>query len=216
MAHHIYHTEVFVLEGRASGEANKYFMLFTREFGMIEASAQGIRKVESKLRTSLTDFSYGTIALVLGKNGWKLTNAIGESNLYDRFKDNKQILIMVSHIFALLKRLLHGEEKNEALYDLVKGAFLFLDIGAHARQVFTSEDIKNTECVLVLNILHLLGYLSENFHESTAQTTSSTSSPVLFATSPDFVWNAELLAYIKPFRQKALIQINRSLQESQL
>ena len=83
MLHHIYHTEGFVLSGQSVGEANKYFRIFTKDFGMVGAMAQGIRLLQSKLRYSLQDYSYSKISLVRGKQVWRIVGAIKEKNLYE-------------------------------------------------------------------------------------------------------------------------------------
>ncbi len=56
--HHIYHTEGIILGSKNYGEAGKYYSIFTRDLGMIYASAQGVRKMSSKLRFILQDFAY--------------------------------------------------------------------------------------------------------------------------------------------------------------
>ena len=47
--HHIYHTEGIILGSRNFGEAGKYYYLLTRDLGLVYASAQGVRKMSSKL-----------------------------------------------------------------------------------------------------------------------------------------------------------------------
>jgi len=54
--HHIHHTEGIILESRNFGEGGKYYSIFTRDLGMVYASAQGVRKMSSKLRFILQDF----------------------------------------------------------------------------------------------------------------------------------------------------------------
>ena len=73
--HHIYHTEGIILGSNNFGETGKYYAIFTRDLGMIYASAQGVRKMSSKLRFVLQDFAYLKIDLVKGKDFWRLTNA---------------------------------------------------------------------------------------------------------------------------------------------
>ena len=72
--HHIYHTEGIILGSRNIGEAGKYYYIFTRDLGMIYASASGVRKMSSKLRYVLQDFAYLKIDLVQGKDFWRVTN----------------------------------------------------------------------------------------------------------------------------------------------
>ena len=43
MSHTIYNTEGFILKSLNFGEANKYFFIFTKDFGLIKAAAQSVR-----------------------------------------------------------------------------------------------------------------------------------------------------------------------------
>jgi recombinational DNA repair protein (RecF pathway) len=64
MSHTIYTTEGFILKSVNFGEANKYFFIFTREFGLIKTAAQGVRHLQSKLRYGLTDYSLAQVSVV--------------------------------------------------------------------------------------------------------------------------------------------------------
>ena len=105
--HNIYTTEGFILKSVNFGEANKYFFIFTKDFGLIKATAQGVRLLKSKLRYSLEDFSFTQVSIVRGKEVWRITSAQKISGL--------NYLLLISKIFSLLLRLLHGEEKNDRL-----------------------------------------------------------------------------------------------------
>jgi recombinational DNA repair protein (RecF pathway) len=48
--HHIYTNPAFIVHSSPYGEAGKFLLLFTKDFGMIGAVAQGIRLTQSKLR----------------------------------------------------------------------------------------------------------------------------------------------------------------------
>ena len=105
--HHIYHTEGIILSSRSYGEAGKHFHIFTRDLGMITASAQGVRKMSSKLRFVLQDFAYLKIDLVQGKNIFRLTNA-SKTNKLEHIVKNVETLKVFANIARLLKRLLAG------------------------------------------------------------------------------------------------------------
>lgn len=197
MTHHIYQTEGFIVEGKSVGESNKYFYIFTRELGMIDATAQSVRETKSKLRFSLRDLSFSEIAVVRGKNSWKITSAKEIESLYEHLKHDRPKLSVCSQVFALLKRLLRGEEKNEQLFDLLKSAFLFF-----SHTTLTDEEVRDFECVLVLSILHTLGYVGDQRGFG----------PFLVPS----VWNTELLKSASPLRKDLLTHINRSLKESHL
>src|SRR3989344_9060093 len=98
----IYRTEGFVLGSSASGEASKIFPLSTKELGLIHALAQGVRETRSKLRYSLQDYMLSSFDLVRGKNGWRVTSAIGEENLAAfSTEKRKQALAVLKRVTTL-------------------------------------------------------------------------------------------------------------------
>ena len=198
MSHSIYTTEGFILKSLNFGEANKYFFIFTRDFGLVKATAQGVRHLQSKLRYSLEDFSFGQISLVRGKEVWRLTSAEKKLNI-----KNKEKILLLSRIFSLLLRLLHGEEKNDLLFDSLKEGMCFLTENKPTNEALTNEEsLANFECIMALRILSALGYIGNlgDFNQ--------------FTTSPYFT--AELLSTMSTLKSRAIWEINKSLKETHL
>jgi len=71
----VYTTAGFVLGSAERGEANKIYSIYTKDFGLVRASAQAVRLEKSKLRYNLDDFTHGHFSLVRGKELWKLTGS---------------------------------------------------------------------------------------------------------------------------------------------
>ncbi len=196
MAHHVYNTEGFVLDSSNSSEANKMFTIFTRELGMIRGSAQGVRLLKSKLRFSLQDFSYTKVSVVRGKDIWRITNAKSEWSLFEHARKNRASLHVVAHICMLLRRLIPGEEKNEELFSLLLEAFSFFK-----EQDFDQEHMNAFERILVLNILHSLGYMGNTRD---------------LAVYIPALWTEEMLQRMITHKKQAVEEINKSLKETQL
>ena len=153
--HHIYHTEGIILGSRDFGEAGRYYFIFTCDLGMIYASAQGVRKISSKLRCVLQDYSYIKVDLVKGKDFWRITSASKTNILEDIIKDKKKFQIFVN-ISYLLKRLLAGEDANKTLFiDFLNGLLVLEKSNA-------KEELHNIEAIIVLRILNNLGYIGGN------------------------------------------------------
>ncbi len=150
--HHIYHTEGIILGSRNYGEAGKCYYIFTRDLGMIYASAQGVRKMSSKLRFVLQDFAYLKIDLIQGKDFWRITS-VQKTDRLENITKNRATLHVFASIAKLLKRLLVGVEPNvELFHDLANGLQILEKSG-------TREEIGNIEAILVLRILNNLGYI---------------------------------------------------------
>ena len=153
--HHIHHTEGLILGSRNSGEAGKYYYIFTRDLGMIYATAQGVRKMSSKLRFVLQDFSYLKIDLVQGKDFWRITNAAKTNELEILTKSPGKFEVF-ANIARLLKRLLAGVEPNEELFaDLISSLRIL-------EKAQTKDDLRNIEAIMVLRIVSNLGYIGGN------------------------------------------------------
>ncbi len=153
--HHIYHTEGIILGSRSHGEAGRYYYIFTRNLGMVTAVAQGVRKMSSKLRFVLQDFSYLKIDLVQGKNIFRVTNA-SKTGLLEQITKRPENFAVFANIARLLKRLLAGVEPNEDLFtDLLNGLSIL-------EKTQKKEDLRNIEVIIVLRILNNLGYIGEN------------------------------------------------------
>jgi DNA repair protein RecO len=190
-----------VIGGKDFGEANRHLLIFTEEFGLVRAAAQSIRKLESKLRYSLQDFSRAQVDLVRGREIWRVTNAKiisgKRSDLFEFLRSdlgNLKIKLL-GNIFTLIKRLCRGEEKNPELFENLNQIYAFLEA-----ENISATDLRNFECVAVLRILHSLGYIGgENFS--------------VFVSSPI---EGPMLKIAGQERAKIVSTINESLRESHL
>lgn len=136
MAYTVHTTEGFILSSVPTGEANRIYHIFTREFGVIVASAQGVRLNVSKLRPHLVEYGFSSVSFVKGKEFWRITSASGIA------KSGDKIYI---RILSVLKRLLQGEGAHESLFD-------------YLREELFKENLDETN--LMVRILLELGYVS--------------------------------------------------------
>lgn len=200
--HHIYHTEGLILGSKNSGEAGKYYYIFTRDLGMIYANASGVRKMSSKLRFILQDFAYLKIDLVQGQNIFRVTSA-SKTNALEQITKKPETLKVVTNIAHLLKRLLAGVEPNEALFvDLIASLSFLEKISAKGGPASGWEkDLHNAEVVIVLRILNNLGYIGEN--------------EILknLIRSP---FEASIIFEVSKSKNQVLRQINKALKETHL
>ncbi|MEK7219272.1 MAG: DNA repair protein RecO [Patescibacteria group bacterium] len=192
--HHIYHTEGIILSSRNFGEAGKYYSIFTRDLGMIRATAQGVRKMSSKLRFVLQDFAYLKIDLVSGKNIFRITSASKTNKLEDIIKQPENFKVLVN-VARLLKRLLAGVEPNEILFtDLINGLSIL-------EKTENKTDLRNIEIIIVLRILNNLGYIgADDILQNLIK-------------SP---FEENLVFEVSKSRAQALRQINKALKETHL
>ncbi len=193
--HHIYTTEGFIIKSFSVGEANKGYFLFTKNLGLVRASAQGVRLSKSKLKGHLGDFDFIEVSLVKGKEIWRITNV--SAIIQNPFRKDKEKLSAVKNIFGLMLRLIHGEEKNEPLFSVNESFYRFL-----LSSGISAENIKNLEAVMALRILFNLGYLKKDEGLSEFAEGSRLS--------------AELLDSFSTKRKTAIKEINEILKETHL
>lgn len=156
-------TPGFVIESRPRGEAGKLLSIFTRDLGLILASAQGIRLEKSKLRYHSQEYSFGEFSFVRGKEFWRLTSA-NELNGLQLSTSPAMTKELIGRIASLLRRLLHGEEPHPELFEHLERSTRFLfDHNDQDREAgLSNKQFEILESVVVFRILHLLGYIGND------------------------------------------------------
>ncbi len=195
MNNHIYTTKAIVLKSSNVGEANKLYFLFTKDFGLIIATAQGIRLEKSKLKGHLQDLNISNVSLVKGRDFWRIVSVESESR--PNFLKDQDKMNIIKNIFSLLLRLINGEEKNEALFEVIEKFYQFL-----LEQDIKEGDFKNLESLTVLRVLYNLGYFKE--HSELRE----------FAENENL--SLELLQKFDLKRKIAIVEINSALKHTQL
>ena len=155
MAHQIYLTEGIIIKKRDFGEADRLFWIYTEKFGMIMASAKGVRLEKSKLRGNLDVFTYGDFAVISSKDFWRLVDA-RETISAKLNHDSAEHVKIFARIASLLARMIKGEERNEEIWKQLK--ILFLNL---FKKNVEKKDLKDLEIRLTAAILKTLGYMEE-------------------------------------------------------
>jgi len=195
MSHIKYKTPGIVIGGSNIGEASRIFNLFTKDFGLIQVKAQGIRELRSKLRYNAQNLFFVEAYILRGRNGWMLTEVYKKKNVTNFSNKNKTNVVI--RVLLLLRRMVPAEERHEQLFDIISTGLEFLD-----SENLDNEEITGLETLIVLRFLRELGYvenkdfLEEFFHQND--------------------YNRVIIS--KAISSKALIikEINLSIQASQL
>lgn len=148
-----YQTDALVLGFRESGEADRLYSLFTKDFGLVRARATGVRKERSKMRYALQSYARAEVSLIRGKQGWRVAGAAANPRGDTSWILSGKGVGAYARIAELTLRLVHGEEKND---------FLFATLAeAHEKLTHESADAWATiEIVCVARVLFALGYIS--------------------------------------------------------
>lgn len=195
MAHHIYHTRGLILGSVPTGEANRFYKIFTEELGLVGATAQAIREGKSKLRYGLQDFSWVFVDLVRGKEVWRITSAREEEST-STIKSDPLVLKVFARACSLVLRLVHGEERDDVLFHELVSLSRFLEQGGVPEKLLSV-----CEALVALRVLARLGYLEASPYEE-------------FLMEGD--WSQEILVALERRYEKAVMDINSALRESHL
>lgn len=149
MTYRTYITEALVCGSRPNQTSDRSYLLFTREAGMLYASAKSVREERSTQRFALQEFSYLRATLIHGRAGWRLAGVEPLAHLY-AVAPARAGRAFVRTILLLIRRTMHGEEPQRELFDDIVDALLH----------YSESDLKSLETVLSLRILHQLGYVA--------------------------------------------------------
>lgn len=143
MSYSIYTTKGLVISQRALREADRVYSILTKDFGLIRATATGVRKGHSKLRGLIEPVSLSSVSLVRGKEYWRITSA----ELIEKIPTTEELLKPL----ALLEKLVQGEAPSPELFETIE-------------KMIQSEEPRDEmfEIQFVAEILFHLGYLKES------------------------------------------------------
>ncbi len=145
MSYKTYTTDAIVCGSRPSNTADKAFLLFTRDAGMLWASARSVREERSKQRYALQDFAHIKVSLVKGKSGWRIGSAECQHNYFAKSTSRNE-RASITAVIRLLRRFLHGEENHPRVFE---------DTLAALRS--PTEAVVE---IFSLRLLHRLGYIA--------------------------------------------------------
>ena len=132
--------------------ADRTYLLFTREAGMLFAEARSVREERSRQRYALQDFSRIRVSLVKGKQSWKIGSVQAISNDFTAAHSREARGSVVS-FYRLLRRFIRGEEASPALFDFCSQALNIL--------VLPSTDRAFLESCIQVRLLSALGYVDD-------------------------------------------------------
>lgn len=162
MAHQIYQTEGIILKKLNFGEADQLCYIYTEQFGMILASAKGIRLEKSKLRNHLNLFSFGRFGVISSREMWRIVDA---EKIMPSL-ENQDDLKMFAEVAALAMRMVQGEERSEEIWRVILGFFCRV-AGSES-----AEEKKVAQAMATAAMMHVLGYV-ENVPTSASEAVSA-------------------------------------------
>lgn len=181
MSYRIYTTDCFIIKTRVSRDADASLLLFTNQFGLLNANARSLRQGKSKLRYSLQSLSFSSISLVKGRELWRVTSAKKHISLYD-----KRLPLVYRTMFArmlmFIERFCPRETSEPEIFEIMKqiSGFIFKREAVRSKLEQKKVDsekpasniagpkvevagifIERLEMIFMLKSLFELGYVSQ-------------------------------------------------------
>jgi DNA repair protein RecO (recombination protein O) len=113
-----YKTRAVLIKEEARGEGDFLLTFFSQEYGRIEVLARSLRKIKSKLRSSLELFSLVQIEYIQGRHYKTLTDALKIKG-YEEIKASPVKLKIAFYIAGTLEKLVHSQEKDNSIWQLL-------------------------------------------------------------------------------------------------
>ena len=145
-----YVTEAIILKKSDSGEADRIFTCYAKEFGKIKVLAKGARKAAGKLKYHLEPMTHSEISFVFGKN-YKILTGARSLNVFPSVKSDLNKLNHAFYFMGLLDDLAAGEEKDEKIWEHLVFSLESLEKSEAPDEIFSEN--------FVSKLLHCLGYL---------------------------------------------------------
>ncbi len=117
----------------AVGEADTLYRIYTEDYGMIRALAQGVRKEEAKLRGHLELLSRSRIRFVVGRGGEKLI-AASLVRFGERLRSHETTLSLAAAVAGAVDAECFPGQRDDGVWHLLSEAFTALD-----REDFSEE-----------------------------------------------------------------------------
>lgn len=150
-----YKTKAIVFKKSDINETDRFFHVFTENFGRLNIFAKAIRKTVSKLRSGMDVFFMSELEFIQGKSKKTLTDTALIKKFNNICKDPVRFKIACA-MGEVLDSLLRGEEKDVKIFNLINETLLKINEG----------NIKNKNFYFIYyyflwNFLSLLGYCPE-------------------------------------------------------
>lgn len=151
-----YRTKGIVLKKKDKAEADRFFDIFTEDFGKVEVRGRAIRKINSKLKSGIDIFYLSEIEFIEGRNYKTLTDALIIDKFYSipfDFKKTKAVLRIAKFLDEFIKG--HGKDKD-----------IFILLNETLKKINNFSTHKNLDLVyyyFVWNFLANQGYSPQLF-----------------------------------------------------
>lgn len=151
---HYHKTDAIVINKRNSGESDRKVILLTKEFGKVQATAKGVRKISSRRAGSLEIFHLLNVHLHESTNGYMYISEVLTLRNFVRISKKLPKIAYAYHVCEIVDRLLPERQVHSDIYDLVSAVL---------NDIESARDIKEMEKKVTefsFHLMQILGFIS--------------------------------------------------------
>lgn len=117
-----YQTEAIILKRENTGEADRAYIIYSKDFGKLRAVAGGVRKITAKLTGHLEPFNLTWLEMVTKRNGQiTITTALSRERL---LKDTLSAhCALAVKIADFIDKMMREPQKDELVWNFVNKTF---------------------------------------------------------------------------------------------
>ncbi|HNX64852.1 MAG TPA: DNA repair protein RecO [Oscillospiraceae bacterium] len=129
--------EGIVLHERMISESDKFIDFLTKDYGIIEISVKGARKITSKNSAATQLFAYSKLCIQKKGERYYLNSSEIIRSFYNIRTDLKK-LALASYFSELLKYSIQSEQPSNDILRLTLNSFHFLELNKHSEEQLKS------------------------------------------------------------------------------
>jgi DNA repair protein RecO (recombination protein O) len=146
-----YQTQGIILKKADQGESDQLFSIYTVKKGKVRALGRGTKKIQSKLNSSLQQFSLVNLMIASGKNYDHVAGAQLVKNFSGIKKDLKKV-ILASFGLEVVDKLTKVDQPDTKIFTLLAKYLEAINDNS-----FTEEEWQIIKQAFVIKLLTLLG-----------------------------------------------------------
>jgi len=145
--------QAIIISRRDFRENDQIISLYTLEHGKVEALARGVKKILSKNSAALEPFCFVEAEIIPGKKDLAHLGSVTPVNIFKNIRTNLQKSLMAGYVVKLLDKLIHPNEPDKRIFELLKSWLEWLD-AASVIPVFAGLTID----AFVVKLFYFLGF----------------------------------------------------------
>ncbi len=149
MQPHLYKDEGIILSRKTYAEADRILTVFTKQNGKVSVIAKGVRKLTSRKRGHIENFSHIRFSATSGQNSMSVITETETVNNFEFIRSDLNKIAVAYFLLETVNKIMHESEFNSDVFDLLI---------EYLKKLETETHLKKLRNEYTQQILTLLGF----------------------------------------------------------